>query len=181
MSHKNNRGRIRGSRRLRSVVGGLLAIGAWALGVAVPAVADYEAGLRAWEKGDFASALVELRKSADAGDKRAQDHLGMMFEDGEGVPRSNQTAAYWYQQSAEQGHAQAQLNLGRMYRNGKGVPQDDKQAVAWYRRAAAQGLAVAQFFLGLMYDTGKGVDASASHAYMWFSLAAEQGDQDAAF
>lgn len=164
------------SRFHRAIFTACLSVGA--IG---PCLGDYEAGIRAWERRDFETAIAEFRHSADAGEQAAQDHLGMMYEDGEGVPASDQTAAYWYQQAAEQGYAPAQLNLGRMYRNGKGVPQNDVQAVSWYRKAAVQGLSVAQFFLGLMYDTGKGVDEDAVQAYMWFSLAAQQGDRDAAF
>jgi TPR repeat protein len=153
------------------------------LALAPPAsvLADYREGMAAWDRGDLAGALAALREAAEAGDPRAQDQLGIMFEEGQGVARDDVTAVFWYEKAAEQGYAPAQLNLGRMYRNGKGVEQDEAQAVRWYERAARQGLAIAQFFLGLMYDTGKGVTQDPVAAYMWFSLAAAQGDQDAAF
>ncbi|MEM7252946.1 MAG: peptidoglycan-binding protein [Pseudomonadota bacterium] len=145
------------------------------------AAADFDAGFRAWERGKHDEALGHFRAAAGRGDPRAQDHLGMMYEDGDGVERSDEMAVSWYRQAAEHGYAPAQFNLGRMYRNGKGVIASDGQAMAWYRRAAQQGLAVAQFFLGLMYDAGKGAAPNPQQAYMWFNLAARQGDRDAAF
>ena len=144
-------------------------------------LADYETGLKAWEHEKFDVAFEQFTHSADKGDSRAQNHLGMMYEDGQGLGRSDKDALNWYRQAAEQGYAPAEFNLGRMYFNGKGTRKDDAQAVFWYRRAALQGLSIAQFFLGLMYDLGKGVEASPSQAYTWFSLAADQGDKEAEF
>ena len=70
----------------------------------------------------------------------AQNNLGVIYKNGEGVPQDYEKAIEWYTKSAEQGYAEAQNNLGVMYDNGRGVPQDDKQAVYWYTKSAEQGL-----------------------------------------
>ena len=67
--------------------------------------------------------LVEdITKSAKKGDKEAQNDLGLMYYEGEGVPQDYEKAIEWYTKSAEQGHAWAQYNLGLMYYDGEGVP-----------------------------------------------------------
>ena len=58
-----------------------------------------------------------------------QYNLGVMYNEGEGVPLDDKESVKWYRLAAEQGDAQAQSNLGVMYDNGEGVPEDDKEAV----------------------------------------------------
>ena len=106
----------------------------------------------------------------------AQFSLGVMYDNGEGVPQDNAEAVKWYRLAAEQGDADAQFNLGRMYDNGEGVPQDYAEAVKWYRLAAEQGDADAQFNLGLMYEKARVVPQDYAEAVKWYRLAAEQGD-----
>jgi peptidoglycan hydrolase-like protein with peptidoglycan-binding domain len=141
--------------------------------------ADFNRGFDAWDAGKYARALTEFQAAAKAGDSRAQNHLGQMYEDGQGSAVDIGAAVRWYRRAAKAGEPAAQLNLGRLYRSGKGVEQSDALAVRWYRAAAEQGLGIAQFFMGLMYDTGKGVPSDYVQAYKWFDLAARQGDSDA--
>ena len=91
--------------------------------------ADFQKGLTAAQSGDFAIALREWKPLAEQGDADAQYNLGLMYDNGQGVPQNYKTAVKWYSLAAEQGDADAQYNLGWMYRNGQGVPQDDKTAV----------------------------------------------------
>ena len=164
--------------RLKLLFGGLVAVLLCAA-TAAPASADYNRGMNLWDRGKLTEAAAEFRRAAEAGDARAQDQLGLLYEEGQGVTEDPVSAAFWYEKAALQGFAPAQMNLARLYRNGKGLAQDESKAVHWYKKAAESGLAVAQFFLGLMYDTGKGVPHDPMRAYMWFSLAAVQGDRDA--
>ena len=69
----------------------------------------------------------------------AQNNLGAMFEEGEGVLQDNKIAIKWYTVSSDQGHATAQYNLGVMYENGKGVLQDYVKAHMWYNISASNG------------------------------------------
>ena len=147
---------------------------------ATPAVAaDFDAGVEAYNRGDYASALREFRPLALQGIADAQYNLGVMYGTGQGVPEDDRQAAYWYRQAAEQGDADAQNNLGFMYDHGEGVPEDDRQAVYWYRQAAEQGHAAAQYNLGFMYDHGEGVPEDDRQAVYWYRQAAEHGDADA--
>ena len=139
------------------------------------ATADLTAAVSAIERGDYATALHELRLLAEQGDAKAQFNLGVMYAKGGGVPQNDRQAVFWWRKAAEQGLVEAQYNLGLMYANGKGVPQNDRQAVFWWRKAAEQGYAEAQYNLGVNYDRGKGVPQNDRQAVFWYHKAAEQG------
>ena len=119
--------------------------------------------------------LEEMRALAEQGDAIAQNDLGLMYANGEGVPQDDAEAVRWYRLAAEQGYVNAQTSFGFMYANGRGVPQDDAEAVRWYRLAAEQGYVIAQTNLGVMYSTGQGVPEDIVLAHMWYNLAAAQG------
>ena len=80
-----------------------------------------------------------FQKAADQGHADAQNNLGIMYYEGEGVSRDFVKAAHWFRQSAEQGNADAQYNLGTMYEDGEGVPVDLVQAYQWFLLSAKQG------------------------------------------
>ncbi len=109
--------------------------------------ADFNKGLTAFQSGDFATALKEWKPLAEEGNAVAQNNLGLMYDNGWGVPQDDKEAARLYRLAAEQGDVDAQYNLGGMYDKGKGVPQDYKEAERWWRLAAEQGFAIAQYNL----------------------------------
>ena len=143
--------------------------------------ADFAAGLEAYLRGDYATALREFRPLAEQGDAEAQTVLGLMYANGEGVPEDARQAEYWWRKAAAQGLAEAQFNLGSMYANGESIPEDDIQAAYWWRKAAEQGFAEAQFNLGNMYAKGEGVPEDDVQAAYWWRKAAEQGVAAAQF
>jgi uncharacterized protein len=100
---------------------------------------NFQAGLAAYNSGNYAAALREWRPLADQGNARAQLNLGFMYENGQGVPQDYADAVRWYRLAAEQGDDIAQANLGTMYGLGRGVPQDYVTAHMWYNIAAANG------------------------------------------
>ena len=57
--------------------------------------ADFEAGMQALERGDFAAALREFRPLAEQGDARGQFMLGLMYAEGRGVPQDDVEAYAW--------------------------------------------------------------------------------------
>lgn len=52
------------------------------------AFAGFEEALRSFERKDDAKALAELRPLAEQGHARAQNNLGVMYENGRGVPQN---------------------------------------------------------------------------------------------
>ena len=118
---------------------------------------DFQAGVGAYKRGDYETALKELRPLADYGDARAQTKLGYMYLEGLGVPQHYQEALRWYRLSADQGDAVAQYNLGLMYGKGQGVAQDYVLAHMWVTLAWLRGredaLKVRGILEGLMIPT----------------------------
>ena len=62
--------------------------------------ADYDAGVAAYERGDFKTALREFNLAAAGGNASAMFRLGSMYHKGEGVPPDNGCAYVWYSQAA---------------------------------------------------------------------------------
>ncbi|MBR3451266.1 MAG: SEL1-like repeat protein [Muribaculaceae bacterium] len=137
---------------------------------------QYQIGKEYYEQQDYDEAIKWFRKAAERGDAKGQNGLGIMYENGQGVPQDYAEAIKWYRKAAEQGDANGQNNLGAMCENGRGVPQDYTEAVRWYRKAAEQGDANGQNSLGIMYADGQGVPQDYAEAIKWFRKAAEQGD-----
>jgi hypothetical protein len=115
-----------------------------AMAVATPVWADYATAVDAYDRGDFKTALRELRPLARQGDAKAQVRLGLMYREGRGVARDPKAAFTWLLRAAKQGRADAQYLVGTMYRRGEGTAQNDSEALAWLQKSARQGHSKAQ-------------------------------------
>ena len=163
---------------IRGAIRGLAA--SW-LVLAVPggAAADFQAGVRAYNSGDYAAAYAAWLPLAEAGDAAAARNLGHLFRTGRGVEMDLARALGWYRRVAAQGFAGAQANLGDMYARGQGVAVDYASAAMWFHRAAVQGHVAAQYNLGVLYENGLGVRGSVEMAMAWYHKAAAAGHQAA--
>jgi TPR repeat protein len=139
--------------------------------------ADFSAGYKAYQRGDYVTALQIFRQLADQGNARAQFSLGVMYNKGQGMTQDYAEAMRWYRKAADQDYVLALYNLGLMYSKGQGVPQDYAEAARWYRKAAEQGYSAGQTRLGDMYVLGQGVAQDYVQAHMWFNLAAARGQK----
>ena len=88
---------------------------------------------------DDAEAARRYRLAADQGLAGAQHNLGLMYDNGEGVPEDDAEAVRWLRLAADQGLAGAQYNLGVKYASGEGVLQDNVTAHMWFNIAGANG------------------------------------------
>ncbi len=122
---------------------GLVAVALFA-GVVTTHAADFGAGVKAYERGDYATALLIFRQLADQGHAKAQFNLGYMYNKGQGVPLDYAVAVRWLRKAADQGDAWAQVKLGLVYEEGEGVTQDYVQAHMWYNLSAAKGNYIAR-------------------------------------
>ena len=101
--------------------------------------ADFDDGVAALNRGDYATAFRELLPYAEQGNAGAQNTLGVMYDKGVGVSQDHAEAVKWYRKAAEQGNAQAQHNLGVMYVLGRGVLANNVKAYMWWSLAKALG------------------------------------------
>ena len=128
--------------RVRWLVSGLfLAASVAGLLVLAPgrSCAAFSDALRAFDAGDYTTAVREWRRLAEAGEAEAQSALAGLYLVGSGVPQDYRQAAIWYRRAARQGHMIAQLNLGNLHATGRGVARDLVLAHMWLDLAARQG------------------------------------------
>lgn len=64
-------------------------------GAGLIANADFDEGVAAYEKGDYATALREWQPFAEQGNAFAQSHLGLMYVQGQGVLQDYVYAHMW--------------------------------------------------------------------------------------
>lgn len=123
--------------------------------------------------------VTALHKSAEQGNATAQNRLGLLYNQGQGVPQDRLLAKQWFEKSAEQGDAGAQVNLGTLYLLGQGALESEQMALFWFRRAAEQQEALAFAKLGFMYERGRGIPQDFIQAHMWYTLSAARGEKRA--
>jgi len=136
----------------------------------------YEDSVAAYDKGDYATAFQKWLPLGEKGDADAQNRLGILYQNAQGVPQDDTQAASWYQKAADQGNSNAQFNLAILYETGKGVAQDYVKALALYRQAAAQGDSDAINAIGIYYEKGYAVPQDAAKAAQWYRKAAALGN-----
>ncbi len=104
----------------------------------MPERTEEQLGRFAYRTGDYATALRIFRPLAEQGNARAQEALGIMYEDGLGVRKNHAESMKWYRLAADQGDALVQYSVGLRYERGRGVPQDFVEAHKWYNLAASR-------------------------------------------
>ena len=118
----------------------LLVVACLGCGLALAAPAgeeDFNRGYDAFLAGKYSEAASWWTKAAKQGHARAQNGLGVLYRDGDGVAKDAKQAVYWLRQSAENGYAFGMFNLARIYAEGNGVPRDDVEAHKWLNIASS--------------------------------------------
>jgi len=141
--------------------------------------AQLDAGVKAFNSKDYATALKLWQPLADAGMAKAQTNLALMYYDGQGVQKNFAQAFALAKPAAIQGIKQSQYLTGLMYRDGYGVEQDSRKAYYWFMKAAAQGVPQAETQVCTMLSRGVGVAADPKKGMEWCERAAQQGDAEA--
>lgn len=76
---------------------------------------------------------------ANSGNPEAQFELGIAYDRGLGVDKSESEAMRWYRSAANSGHTEAQNNLAYLYETGPDGLKDMAEAAKWYKRSAIYG------------------------------------------
>jgi len=142
--------------------------------IAAPACAQEDpvkAGVEAYERGDYRTAVERWRGAAEKGSADAQFNLGQAYKLGRGVPVDLHQAEQWYGKAARQGHDEAEAFYGlALFENGKRA-----EAAPWLERAVARGDARAQYILGVMLFNGDAVEKDWVRAYALVVRASQSG------
>lgn len=143
------------------------------------ALADFATGKEAYDRRDWARAIMLLRPMAEQGDDRALLLLGNMYAQGYGVTRNAGEAYMLYRRAALAGNAEAMVVTGAMLQQGLGVTANVNDAFAWYGRAAESGNGGGALFYGLYLLRGNnspdGNNILPDHpaSYKWLRLSAK--------
>ena len=97
-----------------------------------------------------------FEKAADKNNDTAQNMLGVIYENGDGVSQDYSQAESWYRKAALNDNEAGLYNLGDLYERGMRVVKDPDRAARWFRKAALNGFDLAQFKLGTLYYCGEG-------------------------
>jgi TPR repeat protein len=62
--------------------------------------------------------INQLQEQAKQGNAQAQNHLGLLYLNGDNITQDFEQAWYWFNEGAKKGFEEARLNLGQMYREG---------------------------------------------------------------
>ena len=134
--------------------------------------ADFGAGMRAYENGDFEIAYKEWLPLAEAGNADAQYWIGKLYSSGKGVKQDSETAFAYYLSAAQQGHGEAQHSAASSLFFS---PDEKDKALAFslYMRAAVNGVTLTYVDIAGAYCFGVGVDENPLLADVWMALALE--------
>lgn len=133
-----------------------------------PGAAEFNAGVRAYEKEDYATAFDQFTKSADKGNVGAMYNMGFMYKHNK-VPKTNEGSGYnsndvlnqvmnrdkelqakyektfyWFKKSADGGDEKGMYEVGLMYARGEGVTKDLTEARKWLQKSYNAGYAEAR-------------------------------------
>ncbi|WP_170984475.1 tetratricopeptide repeat protein [Rhodoligotrophos defluvii] len=150
---------------------------------------ERERASEAYQKGDFATALVNLKQASDDGDLIATLYLGHMYRLGQGVTADNKAALQYYERVAAAfnpdesdpklrwASIDALVQVANYYRVGDkqaGIAPDPERALNIYKLASTYSHPAAQYALGLMYFKGEGTRRNREQAVRWLMLAARK-------
>ena len=135
------------------------------------AAQNVRAGIEAWQRADYASAVAIWRPLAEAGDADAQFNLGQAYRLGRGLAINLAVAKTWFERAADKGHVDAQTTLGLLlFQNG-----EQAEGLKWLGKAAEQGEARAMLIYGTALVNGDTVTQDPVLGYAYVSRASAQG------
>jgi TPR repeat protein len=139
---------------------------------AAPAAAqNVKAGIDAWQRGDYVSAVAIWRPLAEAGDPDASFNMGQAYRLGRGVLVDMSAAQSWLERAAQKDHVDAQATLGLLlFQNG-----NHADGLKWLKSAAEKGDARALLVYGTALFNGDGVAQDPVLGYAYVSRSAAQG------
>lgn len=126
----------------------------WAASEApLPPVAVDEA-FAAFEAGKYMEAKTLAEQAVARNEAPSITLLGVLYEQGLGVPPDLAKAAEWYAKGAALGDVHAQFALGMMLVEGRGLKENKVKAAQFFELAAAKNHAIAIYNLALLYVEG---------------------------
>ncbi len=132
---------------------------------------NVQAGVQAWQIGNYEEAVRRWRPLAERGDPDALFNLGHAYRLGRGVSQDMARAEDHYARAARAGHVEAQAMYGLiLFQNGR-----RQEAMPFVRAAAENGDARAQYVYGTALFNGDVIARDWPRAFAFMTRAAAQG------
>jgi hypothetical protein len=96
---------------------------------------NYEMLMKYYQQKKYDVIAKSMKMLADGGHPGAQEIMGIMYRQGQGVPKDPAKAMTFLLKAAESGRPLAQHHVGVMYYLGEGVPSDAIVALMWLHLA----------------------------------------------
>jgi TPR repeat protein len=135
----------------------------------------------AYQRGLYLTAMNLALPKAQIGQAAAQTLVAELLNNGLGVRRNPQDAAFWYEQAAKAGDANAQYKYALMLMEGGIVKADRKKADAMMRKAADGGNPEAEFNIAQIIVAATPGEKGLTEAMPWYEKAATHGVADAQY
>ena len=124
----------------------------------------YETAKKCYQDEQYEEAIRLLLESAQNGNIRAQNDLGVCYE----KTGDYLKAAFWYSVASMVGEDISTINLANYYLVGRGIAQNVNYALKLYQEVATKGNYNAYYKLGMTYLEGKYVKQDYKKAYSFF-------------
>lgn len=96
---------------------------------------NYEMLMKYYQQKKYDVIAKSMKMLADGGHPGAQEIMGIMYRQGQGVPKDPAKAMMYLTKAAETARPLAQHHVGVMYYLGEGVPSDPIVALMWLHLA----------------------------------------------
>lgn len=133
-------------------------------------------------KPDYAMALkmYQICESHDKLCGSALNQIGLLYQDGLGVPQSHPNSMEYFLKAASMHDAGAYNSIGEFHKQGHGTHKDPKEAEPWFVKSAYGENDKGQFNLGLLYFEGSSREGiNYGLALVWFRRAHRRGNENA--
>jgi uncharacterized protein len=122
------------------------------LAVSSVAAAEPDTAYAAYQRGQYLTAFQDAtaRIEKNPNDAAAMTLLGLLHNQGLGVPANPAKAAEWYRLAAARGDAHALAALGLMAIEGRGMEKHPAQGRAWLEEASRKGEPTASYNMALL-------------------------------
>jgi TPR repeat protein len=136
---------------------------------------DTKQALALFDGKNYVEARPLLEQACDAGNAKACDDLGDIYDLGWGVAQDHSRSAALYLKACNAGNADGCLGLGISYGNGDGVERDFSRARELYSESCDKGNALGCAYLGDVYRNGFGVAQDYQRAVVLYTKSCETG------
>ncbi len=101
------------------------------------AVENDKLGMRHHRRGNYGAAIAYHKKACSLGYGRGCNHIGYIYDQGEGVRRNYTIARKYFTLACDYQNSMGCLNLGSIYKKGQGVSRNYETAKIYYQKSCS--------------------------------------------